>query len=430
MNFLVIGNGGREHAIIWKLAQSQKVEKIYCTLGNAGISNLAEVININVDDFNSLLKFAIENKIDYTFVGPEVPLALGIVDVFNAKGLKIFGPSKKGALLEASKSFAKKFMQKYNIPTAQYHTFTDFNLAKNFLETSWPESKKVVVKADGLASGKGVIMCQNRQEALLAIEEIMQNKSFGTAGNTIICEEWLEGQEISVLAFVDGKHFSIMPTAQDHKRVGDKDTGLNTGGMGAYAPTPIATKELLNKVKNEIVPNIINGLQNENIDYKGVLYIGFMIDDKGTPYVLEFNCRFGDPETQVILPLLETDLVDIVENVVAGTLDKIEIKWSKKSAVCVVLASGGYPQKYEKNIKIFGLNNIKENEAIVFHAGTKIDEAGNILTSGGRVIVLTSIADNIKSAIDKVYSVILKVKFDKMHYRKDIAQKALKCIKK
>ena len=430
MNFLVIGNGGREHAIIWKLAQSQKVEKIYCTLGNAGISNLAEVININVDDFNSLLKFAIENKIDYTFVGPEVPLALGIVDVFNAKGLKIFGPSKKGALLEASKSFAKKFMQKYNIPTAQYHTFSDFNLAKNFLETSWPESKKVVVKADGLAAGKGVIMCQNRQEALLAIEEIMQNKSFGTAGNTIICEEWLEGQEISVLAFVDGKHFSIMPTAQDHKRVGDKDTGLNTGGMGAYAPTPIATKELLNKVKNEIVPNIINGLQNENIDYKGVLYIGFMIDDKGTPYVLEFNCRFGDPETQVILPLLETDLVDIVENVVAGTLDKIEIKWSKKSAVCVVLASGGYPQKYEKNIKIFGLNNIKENEAIVFHAGTKIDEAGNILTSGGRVIVLTSIADNIKSAIDKVYSVTQKINFDKMHYRKDIAQKALKCIKK
>ena len=430
MNFLVIGNGGREHAIIWKLAQSQKVEKIYCTLGNAGISNLAEVININVDDFNSLLKFAIENKIDYTFVGPEVPLALGIVDVFNAKGLKIFGPSKKGALLEASKSFAKKFMQKYNIPTAQYHTFTDFNLAKNFFETSWPKSKKVVVKADGLAAGKGVIMCQNRQEALLAIEEIMQNKSFGTAGNTIICEEWLEGQEVSILVFVDGKHFSIMPAAQDHKRVGDKDTGLNTGGMGAYAPTPIATKELLNKVKNEIVPNIINGLQNENIDYKGVLYIGFMIDDKGTPYVLEFNCRFGDPETQVILPLLETDLVDIVEHVISGTLDNLNIKWYKKSAVCVVLTSGGYPQKYEKNIKIFGLNNIKENEAIVFHAGTKIDEAGNILTSGGRVIVLTSIADNIKSAIDKVYSVTQKINFDKMHYRKDIAQKALKWIKK
>ncbi len=429
MKFLVIGNGGREHAIIWKLAQSPKVEKIYCTLGNAGISNQAEIINIKVDDFDGLLKFAKENKIDYTFVGPEVPLALGIVDVFNANGLKIFGPSKKGASLEASKSFAKDFMQKYNIPTAQYHTFKDFNSAKNFLETSWPENKKIVVKADGLAAGKGVIMCQNRQEALLALKEIMQDKSFGTAGNTIIFEEWLEGQETSVLVFVDGNHFSIMPPAQDHKRVGDGDTGLNTGGMGAYAPAPIATQELLNKVKQEIMPNIINGLHKENIDYKGILYIGFMVDN-GNPYVLEFNCRFGDPETQVILPLLETDLVDIVENVIAGTLDKIEIKWSAKSAVCVVLASGGYPEEYEKNIKIYGLDTIKENEAIVFHAGTKKDETGNILTSGGRVLVLTSMADDIKSAIDKVYSVIPKVKFDKMHYRKDIAQRALKWITK
>ena len=319
-------------------------------------------------------------------------------------------------------------MQKYNIPTAQYQAFADFNLAKNFLETSWPKNKKVVVKADGLAAGKGVVMCQNRQEALLAIEEIMQNKSFGVAGNKIIFEEWLEGQEISILVFVDGKHFSIMPAAQDHKRVSDNDTGLNTGGMGAYAPVPIATQKLLDKVKQEIMPKIITGLQKENIDYKGVLYIGFMIDGKDNPYILEFNCRFGDPETQVILPLLETDLVDVIENVVAGTLDKIEIKWSKKSAVCVVLASGGYPQKYEKNIKIFGLNNIKETEAIVFHAGTKKDKAGDILTSGGRVLVLTSIADDIKSAIDKVYSATLKVKFDKMHYRKDIAQKALKWI--
>jgi len=429
MKFLVIGNGGREHAIIWKLAQSQKVEKIYCTLGNAGISNQAEIINIKVDDFESLAKFVIDNKIDYTFVGPEVPLALGIVDFFNAKGLKIFGPSKKGALLEASKSFAKDFMQKYNVPTAAYHTFTDFSLAKNFLETSWPENKKVVVKADGLAAGKGVIMCQNRQEALLALKEIMQDKSFGNAGDKIIFEEWLEGQETSVLVFVDGKHFSIMPAAQDHKRVGDGDTGLNTGGMGAYAPAPIATQELLNRVKQEVMPNIINGLQKENIDYKGILYIGFMVDN-GNPYVLEFNCRFGDPETQVILPLLETDLVDIVENVIAGTLDKIEIKWSKKSAVCVVLASGGYPEQYEKNIKIFGLDDVKEDEAIVFHAGTKKDETGNVLTSGGRVLVLTSIADDIKSAIDKVYSVIPKVTFDKMHYRKDIAQRALKWITK
>lgn len=429
MKFLVVGNGGREHAIIWKLAQSPKVDKIYCTLGNAGISKQAEIINIKIDDFESLSKFAIENKIDYTFVGPEIPLALGIVDFFNSKGLKIFGPSRKGALLEASKSFAKDFMQKYNVPTAQYHTFTDFNKAQEFLNNSWPENKKVVVKADGLAAGKGVIMCKNRQEALLALKEVMQDKSFGNAGDKIIFEEWLEGEETSVLVFVDGKHFSIMPAAQDHKRVADGDKGLNTGGMGAYAPAPIATSELLKQVKEQIMPNIINGLQKENIDYKGILYIGFMVDN-GNPYVLEFNCRFGDPETQVILPLLETDLVDIVENVVAGTLNQIEIKWFNKSAVCVVLASGGYPEKHENNIQIFGLDTVKENEAVIFHAGTKKDDNGNVLTSGGRVLVVTAIAQDIKSAIDKVYSVIPKVKFDKMHYRKDIAQRALKWIKK
>ncbi len=429
MKFLVIGNGGREHAIIWKLAQSPKVDKIYCTLGNAGISKQAEIINIKVDDFNSLANFALENKIDYTFVGPEVPLALGIVDYFNSKNLKIFGPSKKGALLEASKSFAKDFMLKYNVPTAEYHTFTDYNSAKSFLETEWEENKKIVVKADGLAAGKGVVMCQNRQQALEAIKDIMQDKSFGTAGDKIIFEQWLEGQETSVLVFVDGKHFSIMPAAQDHKRVDDGDKGLNTGGMGAYAPAPIATSELLKQVKEQIMPNIMVGLQKENIDYKGILYIGFMVDN-GKPYVLEFNCRFGDPETQVILPLLETDLVDIVEHTINQTLNEISIKWSDKSAVCVVLASGGYPEKYEKNIKISGLDAVKEDEAIVFHAGTKKDDKGNILTSGGRVLVLTSLADDIKSAIDKVYRVIPKVNFDKMHYRKDIAQRALKWINK
>ena len=429
MKFLVIGNGGREHAIIWKLAQSPKVDKIYCTLGNAGISKQAEIINIKVDDFNSLANFALENKIDYTFVGPEVPLALGIVDYFNSKNLKIFGPSKKGALLEASKSFAKDFMLKYNVPTAEYHTFTDYNSAKSFLETEWKENKKIVVKADGLAAGKGVVMCQNRQQALEAIKDIMQDKSFGTAGDKIIFEQWLEGQETSVLVFVDGKHFSIMPAAQDHKRVDDGDKGLNTGGMGAYAPAPIATSELLKQVKEQIMPNIMAGLQKENIDYKGILYIGFMVDN-GKPYVLEFNCRFGDPETQVILPLLETDLVDIVEHTINQTLNEISIKWSDKSAVCVVLASGGYPEKYEKNIKISGLDAVQEDEAIVFHAGTKKDDKGNILTSGGRVLVLTSLADDIKSAIDKVYRVIPKVNFDKMHYRKDIAQRALKWINK
>ena len=428
MKALVIGNGGREHAIIWKLAQSSKIDKIYSTLGNAGIQKQAEIVNINVDDFEALEKFATENKIDFTFVGPEVPLALGIVDFFNSKKLKIFGPSKKGAMLEASKSFAKDFMQKYNVPTAEYNVFTDFDRAYQYLN-GLPEDKKIVVKADGLAAGKGVVMCQNRQQAIKALKDIMQDKTFGNAGNKIIFEQWLQGQETSVLVFVDGKHFSIMPAAQDHKRVGDGDTGLNTGGMGAYAPAPVATEQLLKQVKEQIMPNILNGLQKENREYKGILYIGFMVDD-GKPYVLEFNCRFGDPETQVILPLLETDLVDIVEHTIDGTLDKIDIKWSKKAAVCVVLASGGYPEKYEKNIKISGLDTVREDEAIIFHAGTKINENGDVVTSGGRVLVLTALAENIKAAIDKVYKVIPKINFDKMHYRKDIAQRALKWINK
>ena len=428
MKALVIGNGGREHAIIWKLAQSPKIEKIYSTIGNAGIQKQAEIINIKVDDFEALAEFVEKNKIDFTFVGPEVPLALGIVDFFNSKNLKIFGPSKKGAMLEASKSFAKDFMKKYNVPTAEYNVFTDFDKAYEFLNKQ-PEDKKLVVKADGLAAGKGVVMCQNRQQAIEAVKEIMQNKTFGSAGDKIIFEQWLQGQETSVLVFVDGNHFSIMPAAQDHKRVGDGDTGLNTGGMGAYAPAPVATEELLKQIKEKIMPNILDGLKKENIEYKGILYIGFMVDN-GKPYVLEFNCRFGDPETQVILPLLETDLVDIVEHTIEGTLNKLDIKWSNKSAVCVVLASGGYPEKYDKNIKIFGLDTIKEDEAIVFHAGTKKTEKGDIVTSGGRVLVLTSIAENIKAAIDKVYKVIPKVNFDKMHYRKDIAQRALKWINK
>ncbi len=429
MKFLVIGSGGREHAIIWKLSQSKKIEKIYCAPGNAGIAEQAELVNIKVDDFEALAKFALENKIDYTFVGPEVPLALGITDFFNSKGLKIFGPSKKGAMLEASKTFAKDFMRKYNVPTAEYKTFNEFSAAEKFLKEEWDENKKVVVKADGLAAGKGVIMCRNRAEALEALKEIMQDKSFGSAGDKIIFEQWLEGQETSILVFTDGKHFSIMPAAQDHKRVGDGDTGLNTGGMGAYAPAPVATKELLKKVNEEIMPNIIKGLEKENIDYKGILYIGFMVDN-GNPYVLEFNCRFGDPETQVIIPLLKTDLADIVEHTVAGTLDKVNIEWSDKSAVCVVLASGGYPEKYEKNLPISGLNDVKEDEAVIFHAGTKRADDGNILTSGGRVLVLTSVAADIKSAIDKVYKTVPKIKFDKMHYRKDIAQRALQWINK
>lgn len=424
MKVLVIGNGGREHAIVWKLAQSPKINKLYCTVGNAGIENLAEIVNIKANDIISLADFVIKEKIDYTFVGPEVPLALGIVDYFNAKNLKIFGPSKKGALLEASKTFSKDFMKKYAVPTADYYSFNDFKSAKDFLDNKWEENKKVVVKADGLAAGKGVVMCQNRKEAQLAIEQMMLSKVFGDSGSKIVFEEWLEGEEVSVLLFTDGKSFEIMPPAQDHKRIGEKDTGLNTGGMGAYAPAPIATEKLLKDIKENIVPKILEGLQKEKIEYKGVLYIGFMIV-KNQPYVLEFNCRFGDPETQVILPLLKTDLFDIMVRTIEGNLGNLKIEWLNKSAVTVVVASGGYPEKHINGYQILGLDLVKPEDAIIFHAGTK-KENGKIVTSGGRVLAVSAIADDIKSTVDKVYKSVEKVKFEKSYYRRDIAWRVLK----
>ncbi|MDD3065492.1 MAG: phosphoribosylamine--glycine ligase [Endomicrobiaceae bacterium] len=423
MKVLVVGNGGREHAIVWKLSQSSKIQKIYCTIGNSGIEKLAETVKIKSDDINSLAAFAAKENIDYTFVGPEVPLALGIVDYFKEKNLKIFGPSKKGAMLEASKSFSKNFMKKYEIPTAEYASFEDFKQAKDFLD-KWPEDKKIVVKADGLAAGKGVVMCQNRKEALNAAEQMMLSKAFGDSGTKIVFEEWLEGEEVSVLLFTDGKFFEIMPPAQDHKRIGEKDTGLNTGGMGAYAPAPIATEKLLKDIKENIVPKILEGLQKEKIDYKGVLYIGFMIV-KDRPYVLEFNCRFGDPETQVILPLLKTDLFDIMANTVNGTLGDLKIDWLKKSAVTVVIASGGYPEKHVNGYEISGFNDVKPEEAIIFHAGTKT-ENGKTVTAGGRVLAVSAVSDDIKSTVDKVYKSVEKIKFENSYYRRDIAWRVLK----
>jgi len=423
MKVLVVGNGGREHAIVWKLSQSPKIQKLYCTVGNSGIEKLAETVNIKSDDINSLAAFAAKENIDYTFVGPEVPLALGIVDYFKEKKLKIFGPSKKGAMLEASKSFSKNFMKKYEIPTAEYASFEDFKQAKDFLD-KWPEDKKIVVKADGLAAGKGVVMCQNRKEALKAAEQMMLSKAFGDSGTKIVFEEWLEGEEVSVLLFTDGKSFEIMPPAQDHKRIGEKDTGLNTGGMGAYAPAPIATEKLLKEIKENIVPNILDGFKREKIEYKGILYIGFMVV-KGVPYVLEFNCRFGDPETQVILPLLKTDLFDIMTNTVNGTLGDLKIEWLKKSAVTVVIASGGYPEKHVNGYEISGFNDVKPEDAIVFHAGTKT-ENGKTVTAGGRVLAVSAVSDDIKSTVDKVYKSVEKIKFENSYYRRDIAWRVLK----
>lgn len=422
MKILVIGSGGREHAICWKFSQSGKVKQIYCAPGNGGTSQIAQNVDINVTDFEKLASFAVENKIDFTFVGPEIPLAQGIVDFFEAKGLKIVGPSKKGAALEASKKFSKEFMQKHNIPTAKYNSFSNESDALKFLE-KWEENKKVVVKADGLAAGKGVYMCNGRKDAKDAVSQMMSAKVLGDAGTNIIIEEYINGPELSYLIFTDGISYSMMPASQDHKRINDNDEGPNTGGMGAYAPAPLATENLNKKVEEKIIKKVIDAIQKEKLDYKGVLYIGIIMNGD-EPSVLEFNCRFGDPETQAVLPLLKTDLTDICLAILDGKLKDLKIEWKDEFAVCVVLASGGYPGKFHSGFEIKGLENVKAEKTIVFHAGTK-SENGKIITAGGRVLGITSMAGNVSDAIKKVYDEVKLVSFENMHYRKDIARRAL-----
>ncbi|MDR1696208.1 MAG: phosphoribosylamine--glycine ligase [Endomicrobium sp.] len=425
MKVLVIGSGGREHAICWKFSQNPAIEHIYCAPGNGGtklsFANTANV-EIGVSEFEKLAAFADENEIDFTFVGPEVPLAEGIVDFFEGKGLKIVGPSKEAAKLESSKIYSKEFMKKYGVPTAEFHKFYDIDSALNFLNT-WEENKKAVVKADGLAAGKGVYMCDGRADAVKAVREMMANNAMGKAGSSIVIEEFIDGQELSYLIFTDGESYSMMPAAQDHKRANDNDEGLNTGGMGAYAPAPLATAELTKKVEDTIVKKTIEGIKSERLNYKGVLYVGVIMNGD-TPYVLEYNCRFGDPETQAVLPLLDTDLTDISLALIDKKLSGIEIKWKNGAAVCVVLASGGYPGKFDSGFEIRGLENVEDKNTIIFHAGTK-NENGKILTAGGRVLGITSVAGDIKTAIDEVYSQVKLISFKNMHYRKDIAQKAL-----
>lgn len=419
MKILVIGSGGREHALVWKIAQSKKVEKIYCAPGNAGIAQIAECISIKAEDLAELLSFAQQEKIDLTVVGPEVPLTLGIVDLFNEHGLKIFGPSRLAAEIEGSKAFAKDLMYKYQIPTAAYGVFTESVSAKEFLDDI---GLPCVVKADGLAAGKGVLICENRSEAEKAIEEILCDNKFGTAGNCCVIEEFLKGQEVSMLAFTDGETIVPMVSAQDHKRIFDNDQGLNTGGMGAYSPAPIYTANIHQQVIREVFEKTVSAMKAEGRVFKGVLYAGLMLTDKG-PKVLEFNARFGDPETQVVLPRLCSDLVDIMEAVIEGNLNEELVKWRDEAAVCVVLASGGYPETAEKGKVIQGLEIAAQN-ALVFHAGTKMDK-GNILTDGGRVVGISALGNDIKSAIDKAYQAVDKVYFENMHFRKDIGQKAL-----
>ena len=431
MRVLVVGSGGREHAIVWKLAQSEWVKKIYAAPGNAGMAGMAELVDIPSDDIDNLKQFASRMQIDLTVVGPEIPLTAGIVDEFEKEGLRIFGPSAKAAYLEGSKVFAKELMLKYNIPTAGARIFDNQEDALAYLKEREEEFgliQKLVVKADGLAAGKGVVICNNINEAEEAVQQIMGDRAFGEAGDQAVIEECLEGEEASILTFVDGKTIVPMVPSQDHKRVFDDDKGLNTGGMGVYAPAPVVTPKLMQIVEKEIFAPIMEALKKENIKYKGVLYIGIMITKDG-PKVLEFNCRFGDPETQVILPLLENDLEEVLETVIEGKLYKIEIKWKEKAAVCVVLASGGYPGAYKKGIPISGTNLAEAlDEVIVFHAGTK-KAKNEIVTAGGRVLGVTALGDSIKFAINKAYKAVRLISFKGMHYRKDIGQKALRRLK-
>lgn len=418
MKLLVIGSGGREHAIVWKLAQSPKVDQIYCAPGNAGIEQIAECVDIKVTDFEGLTDFAKSHAIDLIVVGPDDPLVLGIVDHFEANGLRAFGPRSNAAMLEGSKVFSKNLMKKYGIPTANYEVFDSSTNAIAYVKAQ--NSFPTVVKAEGLALGKGVIIANSLQEAEDAIHGIMDDKRFGSAGNRVVIEEFLTGPEISVLSFCDGKCVVPMVSAQDHKRANDNDEGLNTGGMGAFSPSKVYTEEIAAECMNRIFLPTLHALKSEGIVFKGVIYFGLMATPSGVK-VIEYNARFGDPETQAVLPRLKTDLVDVFNAVVDERLEEIKIEWAQEAAVCVIAASGGYPQKYETGYPISGLRQAEES-GIVFHAGTKLKD-GEIVTSGGRVLGVTAMAADFEEAREKAYEGIRKIKFTDMHYRKDIGIK-------
>ncbi|MGN0178745.1 MAG: phosphoribosylamine--glycine ligase [Monoglobaceae bacterium] len=419
MKVLVIGSGGREHTIVWKLNQSKKVTKIYCAPGNGGIAQLAECVPIKVMEFDKLVDFAKENKIDMVVVAPDDPLAAGAVDAFEAAGIRAFGPNKAAAIIEGSKAFSKNLMKKYNIPTADYEVFDNSADAVAYIESQ--NKFPVVVKADGLALGKGVIIAENLADAKKAVSDIMDDKVFGAAGGKVVIEEFLTGPEISVLAFTDGKTLKPMVSAQDHKRALDNDKGLNTGGMGTFSPSRIYTPELEEEcMKNIFIPTM-EAMNAEGRTFKGVLYFGLMKTADGVK-VIEYNCRFGDPETQVVLPRLESDLYEIFDAVIDERLSDIEIKWNDGAAVCVVLASGGYPQKYTTGYEIDGICKAESMGALVFHAGTKC-ENGKILTAGGRVLGVTAPGENLDDAIKKAYDYVKLINFTDMHYRSDIGIK-------
>jgi phosphoribosylamine--glycine ligase len=421
MKVLVIGGGGREHALVWKISQSPKVTKIYAAPGNAGIAQLAECLPIKAEDIAGLVAFARSREVDLTVVGPEGPLSMGIVDEFTKAGLRAFGPSGKAAELEASKRFSKDLMKKYNIPTAEYGVFTDKAAAEAYVRRM---GAPIVVKADGLAAGKGVVVAETVQEALTALDLIMGEKAYGAAGDRVVIEECLKGEEASFMAFSDGKTVVPMASSQDHKRVFDADKGPNTGGMGAYSPAPIVTSELERKVMETIMIPTVRAMEKEGRLFKGVLYAGLMIQG-GEAKVLEFNARFGDPETQPVMARLDTDLIDIIEAILAGALSGIVIKWKPDSAVCVVMASGGYPGVYDKGKEIRGLENAaRMHNVSVFHAGTAKRD-GRIVTDGGRVLGVTGLGPVIAAAIDNAYQGVREIAFDGAHYRRDIGARAL-----
>jgi len=419
MKVLVVGSGGREHALVWKIAQSSLVEELYCAPGNGGISAIAQCVPIKAMDIEGIVKFSKEKQMDMVVVAPDDPLAAGMVDALEEAGIRAFGPNKAAAVIESSKSFAKELMKKYNIPTADYEVFDNSNDAINYLKD---KKYPIVVKADGLALGKGVIIAQSFEEAKKAVESIMEDKVFGDAGRKVVIEEFLVGKEVSMLAFTDGKTIKTMVPSQDHKRALDNDQGLNTGGMGTFSPSRIYTDEIHNYCMEKIYKPTIEAMNKEGRKFKGVLYFGLILTEDG-PKVLEYNARFGDPETQVVLPRLQTDILEIFNAVIDEKLDEIETEWDNNACVCVIMASGGYPEKYNTGYEITGIEEAERDiNTVVFHAGTK-RENGKYYTAGGRVLGVTSLESNLEAAIKKAYEGVSKISFEGMHYRKDIGKK-------
>ncbi len=424
MNILVVGSGGREHALCWKIRESKLVDKLFCAPGNAGISQVAECVALGVDKLEELADFAVANNIELTVIGPEAPLCDGIVDVFAARGLKVFGPDKYAAQLEGSKDFAKKFMLKYNIPTAKAATFTDFESAKKYIESEYANGEtSIVIKADGLAAGKGVLVAESMLDAIEFTKGCFDG-AFGKSGAKVLIEECLIGEEASILALCDGKNIVSLASSQDHKRIFDDDKGPNTGGMGAYSPAPVVSDEVMAQIQTEILDNFLRGVQEDKLNFRGLIFVGVMVTDKG-PKVLEFNVRFGDPEVQAVMRRLDSDIVDMLLKVIDGKLADCDIKWKKEHAVSVVMAAGGYPESYRKGDVITGLDAAAETGAVVFHAGTAFKD-GEIVTAGGRVLGVSALGATIEEAIANSYKAVSKITWNDVFYRKDIAQKAIR----